>query len=216
MIIAQPHHRSRQEITAHDPTHLVQQIKSSTQQSGVSFGYMVATARVESNFDPQARAKTSSASGLYQFTSGTWLKLVKTHGSKHGLETLASQIDEQGRVADPAIRQTILELRHDPKIAIKLGIDFTRDNQISLENSLNRRVNGGELYLAHFMGASQAGQFLATIDKNPNTRAADLFPKAAAANPSVFFDKEGNAKTVSAIMQNFTQKIDAKVAGVSP
>ena len=219
MIIAHPQRRSRQEIgseiAAHGPSHLVQQIKSSSQNSGVSFGYMVATARVESNFDPQARAKTSSASGLYQFTNGTWLNLVRNHGRTHGLGALASQIDAQGQVADPATREAILALRHDPKIAIELGIEFTRENQAYLEKTLNRTVSGGELYLAHFLGASQAGQFLAAIDKNPHTKAADLFPKAAAANRAVFFDPEGNAKSVAAILQSFSHKIDAKVTALA-
>ncbi|MDI9408856.1 MAG: lytic transglycosylase domain-containing protein [Candidatus Pacebacteria bacterium] len=211
MIISHQHPRSSPKTESSDSTGLIRQIKATAQRQGVNFNYMLATASAESNFDTRARAQTSSAAGLYQFTSGTWLSLVKTYGANHGLGELAEQIDDQGRVADPQVREKILALRHEPKFAIEFGADFTRENQAYLEKTLERRVGGTELYLAHFLGAKQAGQFLSAVKNSPDMSAADLFPKAATANQSVFYTKAGEAKSVSEILALFTDKIQGKM-----
>jgi hypothetical protein len=46
-------------------------IQSAAAQHGVDPDYLVRTAQRESNFNPMARAPTSSAAGLFQFTKGT-------------------------------------------------------------------------------------------------------------------------------------------------
>ena len=43
----------------------------------VPLEYMLAMAAKESNFDPNARATTSSATGLYQFINSTWKEMWK-------------------------------------------------------------------------------------------------------------------------------------------
>jgi hypothetical protein len=43
----------------------------------VPFAYMLAIAAKESNFDPNAKATTSSATGLYQFIKRTWEEMWK-------------------------------------------------------------------------------------------------------------------------------------------
>src|SRR3712207_7631960 len=64
--------------------------------------------RSESGFNPNAKARTSSATGLFQFIDQTWLSTVKQHGDKHGLGWAANAIQQgsNGRyfVADPAMR----------------------------------------------------------------------------------------------------------------
>ena len=51
-------------------------IKQVSNRTGVSFQYMLTTAKMESDFDPTAGATTSSAHGLYQFIDQTWLGTV--------------------------------------------------------------------------------------------------------------------------------------------
>lgn len=82
-------------------------------RSGVDLDYLLAQARIESNLDPRARAATSSASGLYQFTQGTWLRTLEAHGAEHGLGWASAAIDG-GRVRDPAMRAQVMALRFDP------------------------------------------------------------------------------------------------------
>ena len=45
-------------------------LKMAARSTGVGFDYLVKTAQRESNFDPNAKAGTSSATGLFQFTDG--------------------------------------------------------------------------------------------------------------------------------------------------
>ena len=56
-------------------------IKQAASTTGTSFEYLLATAKMESNFNPTAGASTSSARGLYQFIDQTWLGTVKEAGA---------------------------------------------------------------------------------------------------------------------------------------
>src|SRR6478735_11859401 len=59
-------------------------IKQAANTTGISFEYLLATAKMESNFNPRASASTSSARGLYQFIDQTWLGTVKEAGAQLG------------------------------------------------------------------------------------------------------------------------------------
>jgi len=61
-------------------------IKQASSLTGVSFEYLLTTAKMESDFDPSAGATTSSAHGLYQFIDQTWLGTVKEAGTQLGHE----------------------------------------------------------------------------------------------------------------------------------
>jgi len=60
--------------------------QSASNSTGTSFDYLVKTAARESSFNPSAKAKTSSATGLFQFIESTWLETMKEAGPRHGLE----------------------------------------------------------------------------------------------------------------------------------
>ena len=95
--------------------------QSASTSTGTSFDYLVKTAARESAFDPTAKARTSSATGLFQFIESTWLETLKEAGPKHGLEKYADQISrgKNGKhyVSDPQMRKEILDLRKDPEIS---------------------------------------------------------------------------------------------------
>src|SRR5690242_1237743 len=59
-------------------------IKQAANSTGASFQYLLATAKMESDFNPTAGASTSSARGLYQFIEQTWLVTVKEAGGDLG------------------------------------------------------------------------------------------------------------------------------------
>ena len=44
--------------------------------TGIDFAYLAAGASLESSLDPNAKAKTSSAAGLFQFIESTWSGMV--------------------------------------------------------------------------------------------------------------------------------------------
>src|SRR6266702_7071575 len=59
-------------------------IKHAANTTGIGFEFLLATAKMESNFNPKAAASTSSARGLYQFIDQTWLGTVKEAGAQLG------------------------------------------------------------------------------------------------------------------------------------
>jgi len=189
-------------------------IENAAARTGVDFGYLVDQARIESGMRPDARARTSSATGLYQFTKQTWLATVKQHGAAHGLGWAADAISANSeggfRVDDPEVRASILNLRTDPDAAAVMAAEFASDNGDYLTGQLGREPEPVDLYLAHFLGAQGASQFLAAYEKEPGTAAASLLPRAAAANRSVFYKDNGEARSVTEIRDNFQAKLNSQ------
>ena len=52
-------------------------IRQAARETGADFEYLAQTAARESNFDPQAQARTSSAAGMFQFIEQTWLGMMR-------------------------------------------------------------------------------------------------------------------------------------------
>ncbi len=196
-------------------------IRQASQSTHTDFGYLMAQAAQESGFQSNAKASTSSATGLFQFIDATWLDMVRQHGAKHGIGQLAEQItsDTSGRprVADPIMRERILALRKDPRISAALAGEFARDNKMEVERALGRPAGKTDLYLAHFLGAGGATEILKAIRQDGTTPAVDILPEAASANRSVFFDtKTGEPRTVAALYRNFSNRIEKSATAYRP
>lgn len=183
-------------------------IRAAAARTGVDFSYLMAQARVESGLNPKAQARTSSARGLYQFTNATWLETVRKHGAAHGLGWAAEAIASGAAGAGSAARATILGLRDNAEAAALMAGEFARDNGASLEKRLGRAVGATDLYMAHFLGSGGAAKFLRTLASAPDMAAATLLPAAAAANRSIFFDRDGSARSVSEVYRRFASKIE--------
>lgn len=172
--------------------------------TGVDSGYMMKTARRESSFNPAARASTSSAAGLFQFTEQTWLATLKQYGERHGFGAYSSQIRQtgEGRYAvAPGARQAVLDLRLDPHAASVMAGEFTSRNAAYLKGRIGREPSSGELYMAHFLGPAGSARLIDALESQPMTPAASLFPDAARANPTIFY-KAGRAATVQEVYAN--------------
>lgn len=186
-------------------------IAQASARTGIDFSYLMNQAKIESGFNPTARARTSSATGLYQFIDQTWLSTVKKHGEAHGLGWAAQAIQQgsDGRyhVADGGVKAAILDLRNQPEAASAMAAEFASDNRDHLESDLGRPVESVDLYLAHFLGAGGASKFLRAHDSNPNGAAADMLPGAARANRNVFYDKSGAPRSFAEIRGRFAAKL---------
>lgn len=124
--------------------------------------------QIESAGNPNAKAKTSSATGLGQFIDGTWIAVVQ----KHRPDLL------KGRS-----RAEVLALRKDPSLAVELLARFTEDNA----TALGKGYGDGDLYLAHFAGVGTARKILQTFPETPVSKIVSK--QAIDANPSILRGK---------------------------
>jgi hypothetical protein len=193
-------------------------IRQAAQAVGTSFSYLLATAKVESNLDAGAKASTSSAQGLFQFIEQTWLTTMKEAGPRLGYGAYADAIVKTrgGRmeVPDPAMRREILNLRSDPETNAAMAGAYTNNNAAILAARLGRKPTEGELYIAHFLGAGGAGKLINAASTS-NPRAAALFPGAAGANRSIFYDKKGRARLASEVYATLTGRYEVARLGTS-
>ena len=128
------------------------------QSGGIPDSYYSAVIGSESSGDPNARNPNSTATGLAQFTTGTWNQMMQNY-------------PELGLTADG---------RTDPDQAQRALRAFTQENAASLQGA-GIPVNGGNLYAAHFLGAGGARSVLTQPD---NTQLTDILPnEVITANP---------------------------------
>jgi hypothetical protein len=205
-------------------------IRDAARVTGAGFEYLLNTALRESNLNPNAKATTSSATGLFQFIDQTWLATMKQSGGALGYGKYADAITKtsSGRyvVSNPAMRNEIFALRKDPTANSLMAGAFANSNAKVLTDRLGRKPTDGELYMAHFLGASGAARFIRAAEANPNGKAAALFPRAAHANNSIFYDKSGAARSLKQVYAGLvsrhnvigtaTQIADAKPDAASP
>lgn len=170
-------------------------LRTASAKTGVGFDYLVKTAQRESNFDPNAKAGTSSATGLFQFTDATWLNMLERYGDRHGVATEGQS------------RSELLALRKDAKLSSVMAGELAGENAKILEKKLGRPATSAELYAAHFMGPSDAARLVVAARANRPGAAAELFPTAALANANVFHGKDGASLT--------TAQLYAKLTGVA-
>jgi hypothetical protein len=185
-------------------------IKQAANSTGASFEYLLATAKMESDFKPAAGASTSSAHGLFQFIEQTWLGTVKEAGAQFGYGQYADSITRSASgdysVNDPKARKAIMELRDEPVASSAMAGVLTQSNSFKLTGMIGRRPTDAELYMAHFMGVGGAAKLISNAEDNPRASGARLFPNAAAANRSVFYDRSGSARSVSEVYSELTSR----------
>jgi hypothetical protein len=207
-------------LNAVPPPQIAGAIRQAAKTTGTSFDYLLATAQLESRLNPAAEAPTSSAGGLYQFIDQTWLAMVKNAGPSLGLSAYAQAVvqlpDGRYDVPDPGARAAILKLRNDPAASAMMAGAFTRNNRTQLAQAIGRPPNDGELYLAHFLGADGAGRLINTVNTQPRSDAAAMFPAAAAANRSIFYTADGRSRTVADVYGRLTARFEsARAAAVA-
>ncbi len=198
---------------------VIHAVADAAKRTGTDFSFLMEKAAAESGFKTDAKAKSSSATGLFQFIDSTWLMMVKQYGAKYGLGQLASQIEvKNGKacVGDCTVKREILDLRKNPEVSALMAGEFSADNRDYLEAHTDGKVGRTEMYLAHFLGAGSAAKFLNNRAKDGDTAAAQLFPHEAAANKNVFFDASGNARSLDDVYNRFAAKFKGDSVAPAP
>jgi hypothetical protein len=185
-------------------------LRGAADRTGADFGYLLSTAMRESSLNPEAKASTSSATGLFQFIEQTWLGTMHRHGAAHGLSAYADAIKtgKDGRfvVPDKGVRQEILALRKDPQVAALMAGEMTNDMSSEMGAALGRGVSAGELYVAHFLGPQAAVKMIKAAAETPTAAAANLFPDAASANTRIFYNKGGQPRSIENVLESLKAK----------
>ena len=151
---------------------------------GVDPGLMATMGSIESNFRISARPEKGSATGLYQFISGTWKDMMGKHAAKYGI--------------DPNTPPT------DPRANALMGAEYLKQNAEYLQKRIGRQPTDNDLYLAHFLGGGGAAKFLTA---SPTANAVELFPKEAANNPNIFYTPSKTPRTIAQVYQNIDGKV---------
>jgi hypothetical protein len=190
-------------------------IKQAATTTGTSFQYLLTTAKMESDFNPKASATTSSAGGLFQFIDQTWLGTVKEAGALLGYGQYADAITKSPSgiysVSDPGARRAVMNLRDDPDASSAMAGVLTQSNSFKLTGMIGRRPTESELYMAHLMGVGGAAKLITNAEDHPQASGARLFPNAAAANRSIFYDRDGRARSISEVYS----VLNARYAGAA-
>jgi hypothetical protein len=171
--------------------HLVQTIVKAAQAVQTDPVLLMAVADKESSFITAVQAKTSSATGLFQFIERTWLGVMRDFGPKYGYEKDAALIvpdaNDRPSVQDQSERSRILDLRRDPYLSAVMAGEMLKRDAARIALKIGRELSLGEVYLAHFLGPDDAENFLSQVVDKPTAAAATLLPGPARANRSIFF-----------------------------
>lgn len=168
-------------------------IEAAANMAGVDPGFLGTVAGIESGFNPSIKSPTSSATGYFQLIGDTWRTMLKKYGPKYGIA--------------PNTPPT------DPRANALLGAEYVRENMEYLKRNLGGKLTQTDLYLAHFLGPAGAVDLLRMP---PNSIAAQAMPKAAAANKSIFFDKNGRPRTVAEVIQLMDGKLASRRVNTGP
>lgn len=191
---------------------IAQIIGHASRRSGISHAYLVAQAEIESSLVPHAKARSSSATGLFQFLDGTWLETLQRHADRFDADydpvIARLQAGIPASALDRAEKAHLLSLRSNPLAASIVAAATAGENAAQLETLLGRRASDTELYLAHFLGSGGAKRFLRAWAQSPHASAAQLLPAAARANRAVFYTQGGSSRSLQDIVNLLGQKID--------
>lgn len=140
--------------------------------------------RRESGGDPQARAKTSSAAGLYQITDPTAKGLIQRNP---GL----------GIQYDPSIKGFAATLPREQQEA--LGLALSKEHVRTLANQ-GFEPTPQNVSANWFLGGSGGPALLKAMQADPSMPATSVAgPDAIRANQTMFFKKDGSPRSVSEV-----------------
>ena len=180
--------------------HLVQTIVRAAREVGTDPELLMAIADKESSFATEVQARTSSATGLFQFIERTWLGVVHKFGAQYGLSKESAVIvygEDGWTVPNAEERARILELRREPRLSALLAGEMLKRDAARIAERIGRPLTHGETYLAHFLGPGDAERFMAKVVEQPKSAAAQLLPKPAKSNKTIFFANAGRRKVKS-------------------
>ncbi|MBE7199230.1 MAG: hypothetical protein INR70_15720 [Parafilimonas terrae] len=144
---------------------------------GAAGDYLRTVSGIESGGDDAAKNPNSTATGRYQFTQDTWNGLARERPDLGLTPNGRTDPDQQERAMQAFTAK-------NADILSKAGIPLTP----------------GHLYLSHFLGPAGGPRFITGAVSNPDAPATDFVtPGAAAANRTVFYNRDGSPKSAAEV-----------------
>jgi hypothetical protein len=97
-----------------------------------------------------------------------------------------------------------------------MGGVITQQNAAVMAKRIGRKPTEGELYVGHFFGPYAGSKVIQLASTNPDANAAAMFPAAARANRSIFYDRQGNARTVAGVHNELIRRYQVAKARPTP
>ena len=190
-------------ITGGDPNPIAI-ISKVAKITGVDENLMMAIAGKESGFKADAGAKGSSAKGLFQFTSATWIEATKKHASKIGL-TPAEMQRGMGTANDP---------RFNPYMNAFMAAFHLVDEYNIAKKYAGRDPLPEEVYMVHAFGVGGAKKY---IQASKDAIGIQLETSQNVINSNPYFFYEGGKKrirpfTVGEMYNWFRQGLESGLA----
>lgn len=167
------------------PTTLPEAISRAAKETGVDEALLKRFSELESSGNIKAKNPNSSASGAFQFTSGTWAEMLKKHGAKYKIPATATP--------------------NDPYYAALLTAEYIKENLKNLPSGYGQLGidDSTAAYLAHHYGSSGASKILNAYQKDRNLPMRDVVSEDAyRSNFEVL-----NNKTVADYLGGLQQKV---------
>jgi hypothetical protein len=187
---------------------------------GHEFASLLVEAEAESRFTVSARNPSTGAAGPFQFIATTWLAMVRKYGEGLGVKPeLVHQIvlDHNGspKVANPADRSQLLELRHDPVLATRIAAKYLDEGKAFLQHALGRAPSESEVHLTFLLGPYGASQLIKAADTTPNVSVDGVVGAAARYNKTLFQTASGEPRTAREALTFLAERYHADKARVA-
>ncbi len=153
---------------------------------GVNPDTMKAFAKIESNMNPQAKSRGSSAAGLFQITNDTWKELINKYAKQFGIPLTADRFN--------AFYNALM------------GAVYAKNNLEAVSNYKEANVDEtSAMYAAHFLGPNGARKLFSVAKENSEAPITDVVTDSAYnANKSFMA-----GKTVGGFIEAIKQKVQA-------
>lgn len=159
-------------------------------KTGIDPGLLTRIAKQESGYVPDIGAGSSSAKGLFQFTTGTWdggyYKGTFSPGIKYEVAKFLGVPVEQLDVYNP-VHNTV-------GAALLVKRNFKEFKVHSKKFGLNEKLTPELTYAMHFAGANGAAKLVNALKTTPDELAAKITPSAANSNKGVFYRNSDTSK----------------------
>ena len=138
-------------------------------------------------------ASSGVANGRYQFTPQTWNAVAQQH-PELGLQPNDIWNGAKQDLAMRAISQDYVNVLNANRIAPTMP----------------------NMFMLHFLGEGGGPKFIKEMGANPNANAAALFPKEAKYNPTIFWDKAGQPRSLQQVYALMTKTFGGPQAQMAP